>query len=199
MGANIEDRANSWKTPLLCASQWGHYDVVVHLVEHGANISVFDNAGITALMSATIGGHASIVRYLLAKGASPTAVNFMNGTALTIAKVKGNTELVDLLQPYFPNEWEDNAYYIMYQIILRNVIYYSQLIAQQAKEVAIEFWTALNSPEAASATSSEGFTRWSEAQDLTYSQKRGTATDDTEVDTKSILKKQLENEEKWDL
>lgn len=198
MGADIEDRANSWKTPLLCASQWGHYDVVVHLVENGANISVYDSSGLTPLMSATLGGHTTIVRYLLAKGASPTTVNFMNGTALSIAKARGHVELVELLQPFFPTDLEENTYYIMYQLIQRNVIFYSKLIAKQAKEVAIEFWTALNSPEAAKVDpdTTEGFSLWSEAQDELYSQR---LNDGLEGDTKTLLKKQQTEEEKWDL
>jgi hypothetical protein len=155
--ANIEDRANNWRTPLLCACLWGHLPVVEYLVNNGqfpkvilqsefysrcfpgANVTVFDADGMTAIMSATVNGHNEIVKYMLKKGADPIAKNFNNGTALSIAKIKNNHEVVTLLEPYFKAAYvEESPFLIAIDLVKSNVLWVTDLLIKYTTIIATE-------------------------------------------------------------
>eukprot|EP00057_Strongylocentrotus_purpuratus_P011789 XP_011666263.1 PREDICTED: ankyrin-1-like [Strongylocentrotus purpuratus] len=59
------------RTPLSCASQKGHLEVVEYIVNKGAGIEIGDKDGVTALYKASFNGHLDIVKYLVSKGADP--------------------------------------------------------------------------------------------------------------------------------
>lgn len=136
LGANIEDRSNNWKTPLLWASLWGHFPVAKYLVSIGANISATDVYGLTTVMSATLSGNANLVQYLIEQGANVKAKNYYNGTAYSIAKSKGNEEVLTILRPYFSEE-EDyrSPYEILFSVVYEYVAFFSQLFISEITSI----------------------------------------------------------------
>ena len=52
-GANIEAKGKDGKTPLICASQKGHFDVVKYLLKAGAKINDADRDGLPSISSAS--------------------------------------------------------------------------------------------------------------------------------------------------
>lgn len=132
LGANIEDRSNNWKTPLLWASLWGHAPVAEFLVSIGANISATDVFGLTTIMSATMSGNAGLVRFFIDKGANITAKNYYNGTAYTIAKSKQHDHIVDILRPYFPEEEDTRSpYEVLLSIIVEKMTFLLNLFVSE--------------------------------------------------------------------
>ena len=125
IGADIEDRTNNYRTPLIWSSLWGHYKIVEYLVDIGANMSAFDIEGMTPLLSAVKNGHVRVVDFLINRGANVTVKNLYNGTALSIAKIRDDEQLVHMLQPFFPDDGpggiSENPYYLMGEIIVREV------------------------------------------------------------------------------
>ena len=88
---NIVKKYLIWNgyTPLICASQNGHLEVVKYLIDKGANIESKDNSnfkylfwnGYTPLMHASKNIHLEVVEYLIDKGANieiKTNDNFKN-------------------------------------------------------------------------------------------------------------------------
>jgi ankyrin repeat protein len=127
-GANMEDRSNNLKTPLLWASLWGHYGVVEYLVDRGANISAKDREGLTPLMSSVMNNHIKITRFLLDRGANALTKNYYNGTALSIAKGRGNEEMINLLLPFYAPEAETSPYKILFKIISDYTLMLTQIV-----------------------------------------------------------------------
>lgn len=135
-GANIEDKSNNWKTPLLWASLWGHFDVVRFLVRKGANINAKDIYGLTPVMSATLNGHRRIVEFLIDSGANLTIRNHYNATALIIARTKQDAELTKLLIPHFPaNDDEESPFMIAWTLLTTNVWFMFDIIASEVKSI----------------------------------------------------------------
>lgn len=117
LGANIEDRSNNGKTPLLWASLWGHLETVKLLVKRGADIDSQDRVGLTPLMSATLKNHLEIVNYLISMKVNVTIPNYYNGTALSIAESQGNKEMIELLKPLFPVKESDiSPYFFLFEL-----------------------------------------------------------------------------------
>ena len=112
---------------------WGHFDVCTLLVNHGANMSVSDLEGMTPIMWATKNEHVRLLKFLLKRGASAdyTAKNIYNGTALSIAKIKGHRELINILQPLFPDETEKSPFKIMARIIVTKTCNFANVIVQK--------------------------------------------------------------------
>src|SRR4030043_247445 len=82
-------------TPLYCAAQNDHKDMVALLIDKGANVNA-DNGTSTATESAARSGHRDIVRLLVAKGARIGAHDIQNHrftgttTSLHVAEKAGN-------------------------------------------------------------------------------------------------------------
>ncbi|CAG8098795.1 unnamed protein product [Penicillium olsonii] len=69
-GAGVDGHGGlSHRTPLIEASQVGHVEVVMLLIQEGAKINAIDKYQFSALMLAAAKGHAHIVRVLLSHGA----------------------------------------------------------------------------------------------------------------------------------
>lgn len=151
IGADIEDRTNNWRTPLIWSSLWGHYDIVEYLVDTAhANISASDVEGMTALMSATKNGHTNVVEYLINRGADPTATNFYNGTAFSIAKIRNDEQLINLLEPYFPEEKESkDPYVIAAQLIAKEITTLWKVLIEESTKIynEVSTWYAVLSSE----------------------------------------------------
>ncbi|MEW6741037.1 MAG: ankyrin repeat domain-containing protein [Nitrospirota bacterium] len=87
-------------TPLMCAVEGGHVEIVKLLLSKGADVNTKSSRG-TALHVAVERGHAEIVRLLLDNGAdlsiigSPgPASNSLRGTPLQIAQEKGQNTII---------------------------------------------------------------------------------------------------------
>ena len=70
IGANLEARDSSKRTPLMWVFQWGCLDVVKYLVEAGANIEAraINGSRHTPLLAATSFGLLEVVKYLVEAG-----------------------------------------------------------------------------------------------------------------------------------
>lgn len=108
LGADINDRSNNLRTPLIWASHWGHDDVVSVLLAHSSiDIDAQDADGMTALMTAARQGHAAILAALLSRGANSSLRNRYSCTALTIAITAGRDEVTTLLRQLRSAETEE--------------------------------------------------------------------------------------------
>lgn len=92
---------NCWN-PLLCASFYGHYQVVRLLVESGAALDVrmgspISPDGAEALQIASCGGFEDVVKVLIEKGADVNAGSTSFGNALQAASIYGHVEVIKLL------------------------------------------------------------------------------------------------------
>jgi hypothetical protein len=75
-------------TPLMCACDNGHLDVVKMLVQHmgGQGLDERSNRGVTALYWAAHGGIEEVVRFLLVSGADPRITDSEGRTPLDISE-----------------------------------------------------------------------------------------------------------------
>jgi ankyrin repeat protein len=78
--------------PLLCASQWGHVEVVRLLIEMGADVNVVSGEGKSALSTACEREQIEVVKCLLEQGADP-----YHGRPLQMACRRGFEEVVRVL------------------------------------------------------------------------------------------------------
>ncbi|KTC86033.1 ankyrin repeat-containing protein [Legionella drozanskii LLAP-1] len=78
------------------ASDWGHFDIIEVLLNHGANLNSIEDSHQTVLMAAVANGHYDMVEFLLKKGADVN-VHAMKGTALLLAVINDHLEIVRLL------------------------------------------------------------------------------------------------------
>ena len=70
----------------LWACQFGHLDMVEHLLDRGVDVATADDTRMTGLHWAVHEGHRDIVELLLARGAPMDAVNVYGGTILGQAR-----------------------------------------------------------------------------------------------------------------
>jgi len=71
----VNAKSRGGKTALMCASYFGHREVVEALVAKGADVNAKDNNGNDALQVATLRGHREVVDVLIGSGAEiPPAV-----------------------------------------------------------------------------------------------------------------------------
>jgi ankyrin repeat protein len=98
VGANANAADTGGLTPLLLASERGHIDVVVALLDCGADPlrpTYWSNQ--TPLHLASRGGHLDVVRLLLDLGAAPHRLEGFYQTPLHLACASGHLEVVRLL------------------------------------------------------------------------------------------------------
>ena len=67
-GCDINARTKFGDTPLHCAAQGGHIDIIKMLVLLNANINVANNQGINVLMNAADENHAQVIIVFLKTG-----------------------------------------------------------------------------------------------------------------------------------
>ncbi|KAJ3655451.1 hypothetical protein Zmor_014582 [Zophobas morio] len=94
---NIDDKDENGETPLYKACQYGYYNLVVYLVDHGANVNATTSNGSSPLHTACLHLHTNIVRFLLSSKANINAVKNFNITPLHVACWNGHYDVVDLL------------------------------------------------------------------------------------------------------
>lgn len=104
-GADIEVTGNSNKTLLGIASESGHIDTVLLLLERGANANAVDESGFTPLRRAVQSGHVEIAKLLLHAGKEdlnakdPCGETFMD-FAKIIDDVESRESMMELLRAY---------------------------------------------------------------------------------------------------
>lgn len=69
-GANVNAVCSYGQTALLCASNWGHEDIVRALLGANADPNIADSCGWTSLIAASLWGHSAVVSLLIAAGAN---------------------------------------------------------------------------------------------------------------------------------
>lgn len=84
-------------TALHYASESGHLNTVLSLLEFGADLNAVDYEKRTPLHSAAKQGHVAVVRILLDRGADLRSSDLRRGTALHYAATRGTVETVELL------------------------------------------------------------------------------------------------------
>jgi len=95
-------------TPLTCAAQRGHFDVVQWLLDNAADVNLKDKNGHTPLFAAvrcpTGYGRAEycmkIIEIVLKRGADPNVPDLLGGTPLMEAQKEGRLDKVKLLIRY---------------------------------------------------------------------------------------------------
>ncbi|KAJ7589303.1 Pfs, NACHT and ankyrin domain protein [Mycena floridula] len=84
-------------TPLICAAEKGHIDIVKLLLEKNADSNICDKDQHTPLSYAAPWGHIDIVKLLLEKNADPNICDKDQRTPLSYAAEKGHIDIVKLL------------------------------------------------------------------------------------------------------
>ena len=69
VGANVNEKSNWGRTPLILSATNGHIDVVRELLNHGASVDIVDIYGYTPLYAADQRRHVEVVREFADHGA----------------------------------------------------------------------------------------------------------------------------------
>ena len=86
-------------TPLMCASQCGHDDIVRYLLNNRADIKYrAPSTGINSLMLAALNGHMTTAQMLVERGADPDHTDINGETPLSIAVVNDKREVKGYLE-----------------------------------------------------------------------------------------------------
>jgi TonB family protein len=96
----VSSKDDNGNTPLHCAAENGHKDVVALLLANKAEVNAKNNQGETPLHVAASKGKKDIAELLLAGQADANAKNSDGVTALRLAEQKGNTEIAELLRQH---------------------------------------------------------------------------------------------------
>src|SRR3990167_527415 len=88
---------NYGSTALIIATEKGHTDIALLLIEKGADLNIKNRDGDTALIIATEKGHTDIAHLLIEKGANVNIRNEGGDTALIVAAEKRHTDIAHLL------------------------------------------------------------------------------------------------------
>lgn len=94
---NVNYQNSGRVSPLYCACQNGHINIVKLLLENGASIDIEMYGGFTPLYVACQNGHIDIVKLLLEQGASINNEMNSGATPLYVACERGQTDIVKLL------------------------------------------------------------------------------------------------------
>ncbi|MDX9846321.1 MAG: ankyrin repeat domain-containing protein [Tenuifilaceae bacterium] len=102
LNLGADPNTSTWNgvTPLMYASQAGHYPVVRELIGAGAALNLTDQKRFTALHYAAINNNDSIAELLILNGGNPHAVNSMGVSPLHYASAYGYTFMAYLLLHY---------------------------------------------------------------------------------------------------
>ncbi|KAF5242785.1 hypothetical protein FANTH_8521 [Fusarium anthophilum] len=96
--ANIEDRDDFGRTPLILAAREGHMDTAWLLFSYEAKMEALDHSNHTPLMAASDQGRTSMVIMLIRKGADILARDIDGNTSISLASRKGHLETVACLR-----------------------------------------------------------------------------------------------------
>jgi hypothetical protein len=113
-GANVNEKDNNGKTPLLIACRWNNYDIVKILLEHRANIDVIDNDGNTPIMDSYYGfkierNWINVIKLLISKGANINSKD-RYGNTLLFYYINDDIEMCNFLIENKINVNEKNKY-----------------------------------------------------------------------------------------
>ena len=88
---------NKGFTPLLLASEYGHYKCIELLINNGAIVDKVDNDGNTSLILASKNGYYKCIELLIKNGADINKNGINNITPLMIASIYGHYKCIELL------------------------------------------------------------------------------------------------------
>uniref|UniRef100_A0A0G4HUQ2 Nephrocystin 3-like N-terminal domain-containing protein n=1 Tax=Chromera velia CCMP2878 TaxID=1169474 RepID=A0A0G4HUQ2_9ALVE len=95
--ADVNTKGMFGKTPLHKASEKGHKEVAVLLLDHGAQADAEDDLGETALHHAAKNGHKEMAELLLERGAAVDAKDWLGVMPVYYAEVRGHADVGTLL------------------------------------------------------------------------------------------------------
>ena len=93
----LDSRDDAQRTPLICAAEAGHADLVRCLIERGADVHAGDGDDSRAIHFAAAGGHYSVIDLLLGVGVDLNEANRNGMTPLHFASAAGREGCVDFL------------------------------------------------------------------------------------------------------
>lgn len=93
-GADVNERDEDGRTPVMTATRGNHVDAVRVLIEAGADIDIRDDRLDNPFLYAGAEGLLDILRLTMDAGADPTLTNRFGGTALIPAAERGHVEVV---------------------------------------------------------------------------------------------------------
>ena len=93
-GADIDERDEDGRTPVMIATRGNHVDTVRALIEAEANVDIQDNRLDNPLLYAGAEGLLEIVQLTIDAGADPALTNRFGGTALIPAAERGHVAVV---------------------------------------------------------------------------------------------------------
>ncbi|KAG5757504.1 hypothetical protein H9Q72_014355 [Fusarium xylarioides] len=95
--ANIDEKDDLGRTPLILAAREGHMDTAWLLCKYGADVEAFDHSNYTPLMTASDQGRTSMVTMLIRFGANVLASDIEGNTSMSLASRKGHIGTVACL------------------------------------------------------------------------------------------------------
>ena len=96
--AEVDAADQAGFTPLHIAAQYGHYEVVAGLEDHGCDLGLKTLAkGYTGLHSAVARGHTEVVALFIELGAPLAETSHAGETALHLAARKNRVGIIELL------------------------------------------------------------------------------------------------------
>ena len=96
-GADVNERDEDGRTPVMTATRGNHVDTVRALIEAGADIDLRDDRLDNPFLYAGAEGLLDILRLAIDAGADPALTNRFGGTALIPASERGHVEVVEEL------------------------------------------------------------------------------------------------------